>query len=68
MLTRVLVRRDDGERYDPLSGAVTRPGRLSGRMGLGVTQAMKLVTILFNDFGTFYIQTTSAVTVAIVFE
>ncbi len=32
------------------------------------TQAMKLVTILFTDFGTFYLHTTSAVTVAIVFE
>ncbi len=32
------------------------------------TQAMKLATILFTDFGTFYLQTTSAVTVVIIFE
>ncbi len=56
------------------SGTIRCLGRLRERViewenrAWAFTQAMKLVTILFTDFGTFYLQTTSAVTVAIVFE
>ncbi len=43
-------------------------GDLVGEWARAFTLATKFETILFTYFGTFYLQTTSAVTVAIVFE
>ncbi len=67
-LTWFLARGDEGQRYDPLSWTVPRAGDFVGEWAWAFTQAMKLATILRTDCGTFYLQTASAVTVAIVSE